>query len=816
MWKRISIVTLSLFVSIVVFAQNNALEIRLVNNKEIELNPGSTFCVAVMLSNYTRSDQEFHLKIKAPDGWNQIMDYSAEEVSASTKKLKIFSFYAPDNAKVGDYNIYIEAYDNATHAKIGTAVVQVYIKPQYEIQSKVLDPPVFVFAGDTLSVRFLMQNSSNVRVTLKTTVVNNRISETRDLTMPPDASQVIRIFITTPKEIQTIQTQTVKISAAVMGAEKVNTLSSCTFKIIPSEKVKFDKYNKVPARISGMFATNNPNGTRNYGYLYNIEGGGQISPGTKKRIYFHFRGPNRQGNPVLGQTDVYTVKYSSPKSRVVAGDNSFSLTPLTEGNRLGRGVDYEHEFKNLMVGGFVNFPRFYPNLKRVIAARGGYFSGDKFSLDLGVLNKTYRADSSNMLLSVSGKIQPFKWNNIKFEYATGSSGGKMSKAYNINFKLHPKFFNLFVDYTRADPDFTGYVKNTEFVSSGISVALLRKLNLSANYNFNHSNMALDTMYSNAPYSQSMIFSLGYSFSTNTMINLSANKTTMEDMGTPKQFYYSDFMGQLSIMTRIKRIQVSMYSALGKTTNYLKPQDGELATKTTLNSNLTLEYRVNNHIDFSTFVSYLGGQQFINKNFKRYLYGGTLNAGIGKKFRMTLQYQNSFTVQELYKNRSLMGLAINYSVTKRDALSANMNYILQSNQISKKQMAASVVFTHLLDVPTTKRKDVGNLHGRIINDSVENIRGLRVTLAGNVMYTDKNGEFDFQNVRVGTHYLFVDASNAGYDAIAARPGPYKIEIVPGTTLNFELKMTRAAQIKGKVEVQKAKTRTTRIMLGSKNS
>jgi hypothetical protein len=96
MWKRISVFTLSLLISLTVFAQYRQLEIRLVDNNEINLNPGSTFCVAVMLKNYSDSQKEFHLKIKAPKGWNQLMSYSSEIVEASSKKVKIFSFYAPE------------------------------------------------------------------------------------------------------------------------------------------------------------------------------------------------------------------------------------------------------------------------------------------------------------------------------------------------------------------------------------------------------------------------------------------------------------------------------------------------------------------------------------------------------------------------------------------------------------------------------------------------------------------------------------------------------------------------------------------------
>ncbi|MBN2615931.1 MAG: hypothetical protein JXR71_09585 [Bacteroidales bacterium] len=801
MWKRISVLTLSLFISVVVFAQNNELEIRLVNNNELDLNPGSTFCVAVMLKNYSSSDKEFHLKIIAPKGWDQLMDYTSELVPASSKQLKIFSFYAPDNALVGDYRIDIEAYDASNNNRINRIRVPIYVKPQYGVLTRLLKAPDYVFSGDTASVQFLLKNSSNVRATLKTTIINNQVSETRNITLSPDSSRTIRIYVNTPKNIINNTNASVRINASILGAPNINSSSTCVYKVIPSDKVKFDAYNRVPVRVSALLATNNPNGKRSYGYMYNVQGGGILNPATKRSLSFHFRGPNRLGNPVLGQTDMYQVKYRTPKSQLWLGDNNFGLSMLTEASRLGRGIKYQHTFKKLRFGTFVNIPRFYPSLKRVISVYGSYFSGEKIELNLGYLNKAFVSNNSAQLATLSGKIKPFSWNNIRFEFATGSAQGKMSKAYSVNYKMKIKSLQLFADYTKADPDFPGYISNTEFVSSGLSFTVFHKLNLSANYYFNHTNMAVDTMYSNAPYSTNLTFSIGYRFSINNSISISASKNTMEDMGTPKQFYYSSKIVQLTLTSRVKRIGIYLYSSIGKTTNYVTPKENELATKTVLNSNLSLNYRINNHINLTSFVSYLGGQQFINSSFKRYLYGGTFNATWGNKLKVSFQYQNNFKAQQLYKNRSILGMNADYRLSKHDQLGAYVNYGLKSNQLTQTQFSASLIFTHSFNFPSSKRKDVGNLHGKILNNGVANIKGVMITMAGNVLYTDENGEFNFRNVKTGIHYMFIDNSRAGLNAISVKPGPYKIDILPGKTVQFEIALTTAAQIKGKVIIKK---------------
>jgi len=68
MWKFVSVFTSLWFMSLVIYAGKGDLEIQLVNNNKIELNPGSNSNMAIMLVNNTDSDKEFQLKITTPDG----------------------------------------------------------------------------------------------------------------------------------------------------------------------------------------------------------------------------------------------------------------------------------------------------------------------------------------------------------------------------------------------------------------------------------------------------------------------------------------------------------------------------------------------------------------------------------------------------------------------------------------------------------------------------------------------------------------------------------------------------------------------------
>lgn len=110
------------------------------------------------------------------------------------------------------------------------------------------------------------------------------------------------------------------------------------------------------------------------------------------------------------------------------------------------------------------------------------------------------------------------------------------------------------------------------------------------------------------------------------------------------------------------------------------------------------------------------------------------------------------------------------------------------------------YTYTINVPLSRKKDVGSLTGKVINMGVGPVNGLIFNLNGEIAMTDKNGNFEFPMVKVGTYILAMDESNAGLNAIACIPGPYMVKIEPGRETQFEISLTRAARIKGRLVIK----------------
>ena len=166
----------------------------------------------------------------------------------------------------------------------------------------------------------------------------------------------------------------------------------------------------------------------------------------------------------------------------------------------------------------------------------------------------------------------------------------------------------------------------------------------------------------------------------------------------------------------------------------------------------------------------------------------------------IQYQNDYELVEYFRNRSLLALKANYKTNNKHEIGVSVNYNLRKSSINNTQLTASLNYTYTLNIPVSRKEDIGSLQGKVINKGVDNVEGIIFTLAGNIAITDKNGEFDFPFVKTGTHFLFMDNSKSGLNSIAETPGPYKIEIMPGEQYSFEVSLTKSGKISGTILIE----------------
>src|ERR1035437_3802734 len=156
------------------------LEVRLLNEKRKEMAAGSTSNVLVMITNHTDILKEVQFKLIIPDSsWRQVANYASTQIEKNTAINKIISIHIPENIKSGDYSLELDVFENPGNPPVGKVNIPIYVLPRYEIQVEKLKAPQYLFSGDTLGVKFLIRNLSNIEVKVAATI--DRKSHTSEL-----------------------------------------------------------------------------------------------------------------------------------------------------------------------------------------------------------------------------------------------------------------------------------------------------------------------------------------------------------------------------------------------------------------------------------------------------------------------------------------------------------------------------------------------------------------------------------------------------------------------------------------------------------
>lgn len=798
MRRRILICLLIVVFSAVVSAQNGNLEIQLVNNAKIDLSPGSSTNIVVKLTNNTITDQQVSLRIQMPQGWKCISALKTIQTPKSKSTIKILSFNIPAGCLAGEYSISIDAYD--THdQKIGNISVPITIVPKYELSIKVIDGSEYVFARDTFSVQFMIQNLSNSQAEIEGLLKGNGTVEKMSFSLRPDSSVFISRKISAEKGIMKSVKRNISLTASLINMPEVRVSGTHLYTVIPSGDFKFDPYNRFPVQFSTFFVSDNPGGKRIYALMGEVIGQGFIDDQNTKLLKFQFRGPDRRGKRLYGINDEYFAEYITPKSKIILGDHTYKLSYLTEFSRYGRGGSAEHTFNHITVGSFVNFPRFYPKIKREIAAYAAYESFNKFRLNVGYLNKLSNTEEVNHLVTLNGTGSPFKWAGFDGEYAVSTSGKEYRQAVKTELRINLKRVNLLYNYTMAERSYPGYFTDTRYMLANGTVRISDKIDLGVNYNFNHQNTALDTLYASAPFSKNLFFTLNYRFLKDGRLSASYNLRERQDRMEPKKFDYNENSMRLILNKRIRNLGFDLLGEYGNTENLLLPENERLNAM--YHSRMTVNYRKSDKFSFNGFISYHENNRYIVKDRKNWVYGASINTTVSEKLILFANYQSSYNMEEYYLDRSLLDGRLSYSPNKNNSIEISGRYNLIKNSLDVKELAFMVKFVHTFNIPESKKKNIGKLSGKVANKGVKNIEGIVLSVGTDQAVTDKDGNYSFPMLPAGNYYMMVDHPKAGVNAITEMPSPYQVEIQAGKETKFNIALTHSSKISGEIVIVK---------------
>jgi len=777
-------------------ANNSELELKVPVQLQKEVDPGANINLLATFNNPTDSDKELQIKFASNTaGWKFITNYSSILVGKKSSQKKVIGIQIPQNFKAGSYTISVEAFEKPSMVLFGKFDIPILVKSKYEISITKLKSPGFIFSGDDVKMSFLIENLSNLDIKVKTTSIKGSENIQRDILIPKDSSIVTDYHSTTVKKVDGYNQQSVIYIASVADIPETEKSLYTTFDVFPSETVKFDKYLRFPVKISGILAASNRLGGQMYSSMYDIQGSGTLGKLGNNALEFHLRGPDRTGNPLFGMNDEYYLKFRSSKMFLSMGDYNFGLSELTESSRNGRGIELSYKFKKLTIGSNYAKPRYYPLITQVASAYTNFDFNPKNGLSLGVLTKADTLNNRTSLYTLSTRNH-FSFLSTEAEIAFGQNKAVLTKAYKGTLHMNLSKFNTHLVYLYAEPNFPGFVSNSMRLNL-TSALQLRKLALSFSYDYNSTNMALDTLYSNMPISKSMNLTFSYRLTPENTLTISGNQLSLKDRSPVPLFDYSKMSGRISLQNRFKFINLSLIADMGSMQNKLVMNG--MNESMFINGTLNTYFLFSKKFSGSAFMTYQGGQKNVT-GLDQFYYGGTFTATPMDNLSVSLQYNSNYEWRYYTTDRSLFSLNLFARINQNNELNLMANYNLIKNTLNNKEYNLQLRYVHILNVPIAKKKNLGSVKGKIINHGVEKVNGILVNLNGIFSITDKDGNFRFPALPVGEYVLAIDASAIGLNAITEFPGPIKVLVEPTKETIIECPLTTSGQIAGRMRVE----------------
>lgn len=780
--------------------QAQGLEINLLNQKEITAKPGKVTTVVASILNKTGSNLIVQPKFFYPEGWNSITDTKDFEIKAGSKLTKLISFSAPNQTKAEDFELLYELIEIKTGNSLGNLAITVQVEEIVNVSIKGIEVPHFVLAGQEVHAKFIVRNLGNSEQEISLISYNCDIVGSNNILLAPNDIKVVEVKTLTTPNIQKVSRKSFRIEGTTSGESLVKAHAYQHSLIIPNASAEINDIRRLPgyARLS-YIGRNRIDGQFISGWQGELFMRGNLDELGEKNLEIKLRGPNQFNVSSLGLYDEYYAQLNTPNYKIHLGDKTYSLSPLTEYARNGRGIEASIRHKRKEFGSFYHRPRFFPEIKEEIGAYARHHFNLDNSISLNYLRKTYRNSNSNAsLLSLLGRFNPFKNTYIESEVSQGYHQTESGYAGYLKLESSPiNKLRLSSTVLYASRDFPGYFRNTWFYTGSINYSISPKINVFGNIYQDERNAARDTIFSTAPFSKRYQAGLSFRLSRKTLIKTYLRQNELKDQLPSLKFHRQNQSLKLQISQDLRPFRLSAAAEYGKTENFLNPE-GEKYSKL-FRAYLDINYRLSDRHNFRGFAQFFENNRFDNQNQKQFIFGISGQSRITKSTNVKFQYQNNFAIEEYYRDRNLMEFHLAQTIKKQHEISVSARYALQRQTVDQGDFSVAAHYKYNFGIPLEGKEKQSTLLGQIFSNNSESIEGIVLHLNGRTAVTNELGQFKFKSLAPGKYYLLLDKSSLAIHQIPDIPVPIQVEIIEGQDANISFGLTTSVTISGSLDI-----------------
>tara|TARA_R110002050_G_scaffold116847_2_gene233396 strand:+ start:43987 stop:48036 length:4050 start_codon:yes stop_codon:yes gene_type:complete len=786
---------------------SNSFNLKILNGVP-EYNTNQKHTVLVEIQNTGNTPETVQIGAILPNGWRIISISSLKPFMAYEKRNALLSFYIPADSPSGKIQgkLYLK---NINHNEVKSFEVYFNVAPNYALEIVNVNIPQNIQAGEQIEATYIIKNNGNTEqnINLKS---KNIIEGVIQYKINPDSTIIVHVSQKTNNKIYTIRNVSTNL-------EVLSSTSGKTYKAFNSAKVfpvkikQEDAYFRFPIKASLFYNSYTTKNNHFSSMSGEVTGNGYLDLEKDHYLNFVIRGPRQDNLKRFGVTDQYSLIYSHKnETRLHLGDHSYNINRLGFNGKYGMGFKLDQDVNKWTLSAFYTKPRLYDyNSEALYGFKTVYHANEHVKAGVSLV-RSKRSDNTinrivNNNVDEKGQILTFNFDyfnqgtKIVAESSASITNQHIDFANYVN--LSKKFNNITYSgsFTIAGENYFGTLNNSIQFSNSLNYNI-SKWNFSIGQGLYKVNQRLNPLfYAAEPHFENYYASFGYRINNHHYMNFRFDRRIREDQLEPKNYHYNEYGFNYAYKYSKNSFVANFNGRLGKTKNMLSANSNY---RDTYSHNLNLSYRFlrNLRIQGSINHNYSNRYGNSNTNINYIRYNAGFNYNLSQNLRISANYNSGFSPEDSYIKRDYINANLVANINRNHQLEIRANYFENPGNVTKKELLAYAKYTYTFGAPLKKVLQQGGLLGHVVTtDPSINIKGVKIIGTGKTVMTDKNGNFELNNLPLGKNYILVEQSTLQQGVITSAKIPYEVIITEDEKAELIINLVKSSSIYGRFEL-----------------
>ena len=317
---------------------------------------GESISVQYLVTNTSDNEMTLSSEVVLPEKWSLVFGMKKPmTLKPGESKLNMAIVKSNGMAAAGEYSIQCVVKDENTPYTQVSKEISVVIEEFVNITGSVEVKPEIIIAGETYSIEYNVYNQGNFPVDLMMSVASTPQMPIKitpeEFSILPGSSTSVKITCNTDVSLKKQATQKITLIASSKKDDTILARIPTSVMLIPSPEAYEGYFLSIPSEFKISYKEQNSKRE----LMVDIKGEGTINKEKNSRVEYMFHRPYYQ-EPDLKKPNndlrLYANYYQDSGS-LQLGDNSYTLSRLTENGRYGRGM------KSIVSNDIVSLEAFY-------------------------------------------------------------------------------------------------------------------------------------------------------------------------------------------------------------------------------------------------------------------------------------------------------------------------------------------------------------------------------------------------------------------------------------------------------------------------